>query len=87
MVGALQTYVVEDGDTILDVGRHFDLGYNEMIAANPGVDPWRPAPGEVLIIPSEYVLPASGHQGLVVNIPEMRLYYFKGEGAPAAAAP
>jgi L,D-transpeptidase ErfK/SrfK len=83
VVGELQTYVVEDGDTLLDVGRHFDLGYNEMIAANPGVDPWRPAPGEVLIIPSQYVLPLSSYQGLVVNIPEMRLYYFKGEGAHA----
>lgn len=80
VVGALTTYVVQEGDTLLDVGRHFDLGYNEMIAANPGVDPWLPSPGEVLIIPTEYVLPESGNQGLVVNIPEMRLYYFHGGG-------
>jgi len=39
VVGALETYVVEEGDTLLDVGRHFDLGYNEMTSANPGVDP------------------------------------------------
>src|SRR6185295_5424225 len=79
VVGALQTYVVQDGDTLLDVGRYYDLGYNEMIAANPGVDPWRPAPGEVLVIPTEYVLPAASYQGIIVNIPEMRLFYYKSE--------
>lgn len=81
VVGALATYVVEEGDTLLDVGRHFDLGYNEMISANPDVDPWLPPVGEVLVIPTEYVLPESSYQGLVVNIPEMRLYYFHG-GSP-----
>ncbi len=78
VVGGLETYVVEDGDTLLDVGRHFDLGYNEMTSANPGVDPWMPASGEVLIIPTEFVLPESRRQGVVVNIPEMRLYHYQG---------
>jgi L,D-transpeptidase ErfK/SrfK len=77
VVGDLQTYVVEEGDTLLDVGRHFDLGYNEMTAANPGVDPWMPSPGEVLVIPTEFVLPESRRQGVVVNIPEMRLYHYQ----------
>lgn len=76
VVGALDTYVVEEGDTLLDVGRHFDLGYNEMTSANPGVDPWMPSPSEVLLIPTEFVLPDARPQGVVVNIPEMRLYHF-----------
>lgn len=78
VVGGLETYVVEDGDTLLDVGRHFDLGYNEMTSANPGVDPWMPSPDEVLIIPTEFVLPESRRGGVVVNIPEMRLYQYQG---------
>jgi L,D-transpeptidase ErfK/SrfK len=78
VVGGLETYVVEEGDTLLDVGRHFDLGYNEMTSANPGVDPWMPSPGEVLVIPTEFVLPNARAQGVVVNIPEMRLYHFTG---------
>jgi L,D-transpeptidase ErfK/SrfK len=77
VVGALDTYVVEEGDTLLDVGRRFDLGYNEMTSANPGVDPWMPSPSEVLIIPTEFVLPEARPQGVVVNIPEMRLYHFQ----------
>ena len=80
VVGALETYVVEEGDTLLDVGRHFDLGYNEMTSANPGVDPWMPSPNEVLIIPTEFILPEARPQGVVVNIPEMRLYHFQRGG-------
>jgi L,D-transpeptidase ErfK/SrfK len=76
VVGSLETYVVEEGDTLLDVGRHFDLGYNEMTSANPGVDPWMPSPNEVLVIPTEFVLPDARPQGVIVNIPEMRLYHF-----------
>jgi L,D-transpeptidase ErfK/SrfK len=76
VVGTLETYVVEEGDTLLDVGRHFDLGYNEMTSANPGVDPWMPSPSEVLLIPTEFVLPDARPLGVIVNIPEMRLYHF-----------
>ena len=76
VVGALETYVVQEGDTLLDVGRHFDLGYNEMTSANPGVDPWMPSPNEVLVIPNEFILPDARPVGVIVNIPEMRLYYF-----------
>jgi L,D-transpeptidase ErfK/SrfK len=84
VVGALNTYAIEEGDTLLDVGRHFDLGYNEMIAANPGVDPWLPPTGEVVVIPTEFVLPESTHQGVIVNIPEMRLYFFRSNGSGPA---
>ena len=81
VTGALSTYTIEPGDTLLDIARHFDLGYNEIASANPGVDLWLPPPGEVIIIPTEFVLPEGSRQGLVVNIPEMRLYYFRnGDG-------
>ncbi len=86
VVGELTTWTVEDGDTMLDVGRHFDQGYNEMIAANPGTDPWLPPTGEVLLIPTEYVLPDAPYQGIVVNIPEMRLYYYHGGDRSGAGA-
>jgi L,D-transpeptidase ErfK/SrfK len=77
VVGELDTYVVEEGDTLLDIGRHFDLGYNEMTSANPGVDPWMPSPGEVVVVPTEFVLPNTRARGIIVNIPEMRLFFFQ----------
>ncbi len=76
VIGALGTYVVEAGDTLLDIARFHGLGYGEIVGANPGVDPWLPAEGELVVLPSEWVLPAVHRPGLAINIPEMRLYHF-----------
>jgi len=77
LIGELRSYVVRQGDTLLDVARFFDLGINEITAANPGIDMWIPPEGEVLVIPTAWILPRSSRRGIVVNIPEMRLYYFR----------
>lgn len=83
VVGRSATYTVRDGDTLLDVARWYDLGYNEIVAANPGVDPWVPKPGTELVVPTSFVLPCCDYDGVVVNLPEMRLYqYRRARGAP-----
>ena len=69
-------YHVRNGDTFLDLARFYGLGYNEIEQANPGVDPWIPPENQVVILPTEWVLPQVEHKGIAVNIPEMRLYYF-----------
>jgi L,D-transpeptidase ErfK/SrfK len=51
-----------------------------MILANPGIDPWIPAEGSELLLPTEWILPDAARTGLIMNIPEMRLYYFEGSG-------
>jgi len=76
VIGSSRIHVIEKGDTFLDLAREYDLGYNELIAANPTADPWLPAVGTRLVIPSEWILPAGPREGIVVNIPEMRLYYY-----------
>jgi L,D-transpeptidase ErfK/SrfK len=85
VIGSPQTYILQPHDTLLDVARYFDLGFNELAAVYPEIDPWLPTPGNELSIPTWWVLPQSGHQGLVVNIPEMRLYYFP-RRAPTASS-
>jgi L,D-transpeptidase ErfK/SrfK len=77
MIGRLETYRVREGDTLLDVARYFDLGYNEIVDANPGVDPWVPTPGSEIVLPTQWVLPCCTYDGIVVNIPEMRLYHYR----------
>lgn len=77
VIGRPQTYTIRKGDTLLDVARYFDLGYNEIVAANPGVDPWVPKPGTEIVLPTEWVLPCCSYDGIVVNIPEMRLYHYR----------
>ncbi len=52
------------------------MGYEEIIAANPGVDPWLPGAGKEILIPSRYILPDAPRAGVVVNLPEHRLYYY-----------
>lgn len=84
VVGHPASYRVRPGDTLLDVARWYDLGYNEIVAANPGVDPWVPPPGTELVLPTSFVLPCCSYDGIVVNLPEMRLYqYRRAPGTPA----
>ena len=76
VVGQLGHYVVKKGEVLADIARRFDVGYTELVAANPGVDPWIPRPGTEIIIPSLYILPAVPHDGIVVNLGQYRLFYF-----------
>jgi L,D-transpeptidase ErfK/SrfK len=76
VIGSTRFYQVQKNDTFLDIARYYDLGYNEISESNPGVDPWIPPPGQIILLPTEWVLPDAEYKGIVVNIPEMRLYYF-----------
>jgi L,D-transpeptidase ErfK/SrfK len=77
VVGAVRTVTVRDGDTLLDLARLYDLGFDELQDANPGVDPWVPPVGARITIPTAFVLPCCSYDGLVVNIPEMRIYFYR----------
>jgi L,D-transpeptidase ErfK/SrfK len=76
VVGHLQGLVASHADSFLDLGRTFNIGYEELKLANPGVDPWIPGEGARIVIPSRYVLPDAPRIGIVLNLAEMRLYYY-----------
>ncbi len=76
VVGAITTVRLSHEDTLASVAQRFALGYQELIDANPGVDPWLPGEGTVIQLPTEYVLPSAPRQGLVINVAEYRLYYY-----------
>ena len=61
-------------DTLSDLARAYDQGYNEIKLANPTIDPWLPGEGSEIMIPSFFVLPEAQHNGIVINVAEMRLY-------------
>lgn len=63
-------------ETLLDIARRYEVGYSEIKAANPDVDLWLPEEGAQVLIPLQYVLPQAPRKGIVINIAEMRLYYF-----------
>src|ERR1700722_7105072 len=63
-------------DTLVEIARRYGLGYEEMVRANPKVDPWLPREGTDIVIPGRHILPPGPHEGIIVNIPEHRIYYF-----------
>jgi L,D-transpeptidase ErfK/SrfK len=77
VIGEPRMYRIRKGDTLMDLARLYSLGYNEIVDANPGLDPWVPPIGAVAILPTQWVLPCCSYTGLIVNIPEMRLFYFR----------
>jgi L,D-transpeptidase ErfK/SrfK len=76
VLGQLQETTVGKDDTLTDIARRFNLGYEELLRANPGVDPWLPGVGRTIVLPTRFVLPAAPHDGVVINIAAMRLFYF-----------
>ena len=76
VIGAPHLYVIRKKDTLLDIARYYDLGYNELTEAYPKMDPWLPQHGASIAVPTFWILPSGRENGVVVNIPEMRLYYF-----------
>jgi L,D-transpeptidase ErfK/SrfK len=76
VIGQVRPYRIRKGDTLIDLARYYDLGYNEIVDANPGIDAWVPPAGATILLPTEWVLPCCTYEGVVVNIPEMRLFYY-----------
>ena len=76
VAGEVTRYTVKDKDTLYSVARHFDLGIVEIMAANPGLDPWIPPVGTELTLPTAYVLPTISRKGIVIDLSALRLFYF-----------
>lgn len=73
-IGKIETIKAKFEDTLLELGREHNLGYVEIVAANPGVDPWLPGEDTEIILPKQHLLPSAPQQGIVINVAEMRLY-------------
>lgn len=76
LIGFPQEHVIQAKETLLDVARQYDLGFNEISDLYPHLDPWIPPRGTKLVIPSQWVLPEESiGDGILINAAEMRLYY------------
>jgi len=76
VVGENVVVQAREGDTLLDIARRHKVGYEEITLANPDVDTWLPGAGTGVVIPKQFVLPDAPREGIVVNVSEMRLYYY-----------
>jgi L,D-transpeptidase ErfK/SrfK len=76
VIGRVQVTLARHEDTLPDIARRFNVGYEEIVRANPGVDPWLPGEGTEIILPTRFVLPDAPRSGVVINLPAMRLFYY-----------
>lgn len=76
IVGELATIDTRANDNLLDIARHFGLGYNDITLANPGLSPWAPAENQRVLLPLRFILPDAPHKGIVLNLANMRLFYY-----------
>jgi lipoprotein-anchoring transpeptidase ErfK/SrfK len=76
VIGEPQIVYTTEENTFSDLAREYGLGFDEMVAANPGIDPWLPGDDTPVLLPTQYVLPDVPRQGLVLNIASKRLFYF-----------
>lgn len=77
LIGQIQYNSAEEGDNVVKVAKRYDIGYNAMLNANPQLDLTRRFPsGAPMVLPTQHILPNNIRNGIVVNLPEMRMYYF-----------
>ena len=76
VIGEVRRIEARYEDTFVKLAREHGVGYEELRLANPGVDAWLPGEGTEIVLPTQYVLPQAPRTGIVINVPELRLYYF-----------
>lgn len=76
VIGRIQTVKARQQDTLIAIGHRFGVGYEEMHRANPGLNMWLPGEGTEVVVPTRFILPPGPREGIVVNVAEMRLYYY-----------
>ena len=81
VIGYVQTYKANNNESLIEIARKYDLGYNEIADANPDLEPFVPGEGTSIEIPTSWILPdVTSYECIVINLSEMRLYYFFIEG-------
>lgn len=80
LIGEVSHYTVRKEDNLYEIARRFDIGIVEILAANPGVDPWQPKPGTKLTLTTQHILPPV-RTGIVLNLSELRMFYFRPDGS------
>ncbi len=81
IIGKPEVHVMQRKETLIGLSRDHQLGLLEVLAVNPGVDPWVPGVGTVIVLPKAHLRPSGEAQGIIVNLAELRIYYFPEDGS------
>ena len=82
VIGAIRTARTKQDESLIELARKVDIGYKAITEANPSLDPFVPGSDALVTIPSAWILPdVESYDGIVINISELRLYYFTRKGS------
>lgn len=87
IIGSVQTHTTVYEDSLVDLARKHGLGYTEIVSANPGLDPWVPGADKKVVLPKAHILPAAPREGIVINLADQRLYFFRDDGKTVDSVP
>lgn len=76
LIGAITTVEATHEETLLDIARAHNVGFDDIVSANPDLDPWIPGEGATVVLPTRFILPRAPREGMVLNLPELRMYYY-----------
>ena len=76
VIGQIQQISARKGETFAEIGREYGIGYDAMEHANQGLDGLYLQDGDQILLPTRFILPDAPREGIVINLPEMRLYYY-----------
>jgi len=81
LVGDVEVVATTEGDTVITIAKQYNAGFNTLKSANPYLDMKKGFfPGTLVTIPNQHLLPEGKREGIIINLPEMRLYYFPKNG-------
>jgi L,D-transpeptidase ErfK/SrfK len=87
IIGEVRSHTTVYEDSLVDLARKYGLGYTEIVSANPGLDPWVPGADKKVVLPTAHILPAAPREGIVINLADQRLYFFREDGKTVDTAP
>ena len=88
VVGEVMTVqIARHEDTLNQYAQAYGFGFRELMAANPGINPWVPGEGRKVLMPGEFILPPGERVGVVINLAEQRLYYYQPDGRTLVTFP
>lgn len=86
-IGKIETVRTKDKETLIDLAARYQVGYAQLLAANPGIDPWFPGKNRKIILPNWHILPGTTRDGMLLNTAELRVYYFPKDGSAPRSFP
>jgi len=76
LIGGIRSHTVQYRESLIELAVQYDVGFNEIVAANKKIDPWIPEKGTKILIPTSWLLPEGTDNGIIINLAALRLYYF-----------